>query len=295
VHLQYLGHPIANDPIYNDVAAWGDKGGKGGLFGDNSDFRTSSVEHDTSVSKLVDTLAASMHDIGRDSVDIHSSKTSDGAESPLEPPNPVDELGASEKQSRVGKGKDPCDDIRARFPEFNSRKGASLLIDDELKGGSEVGLVPQAVQAILHLRKLRDREDNYARYRDMERPVMPRKDIFKPASTTTTATIADLSASSSSHGTTTTSSISAKKGVRMMTNKERDAMSEEIRSPELIRLQKENPEYYISEDDKGTYCNVCGTPLLPDPKPEQLSIWLHAIRYCTCIPISSGIREMKPG
>jgi hypothetical protein len=216
VHLQYLGHPIANDPIYNDVAAWGDKGGKGGLFGDNSDFRTSSVEHDTSVSKLVDTLAASMHDIGRDSVDIHSSKTSDGAESPLEPPNPVDELGASEKQSRVGKGKDPCDDIRARFPEFNSRKGASLLIDDELKGGSEVGLVPQAVQAILHLRKLRDREDNYARYRDMERPVMPRKDIFKPASTTTTATIADLSASSSSHGTTTTSSISAKKGVRII-------------------------------------------------------------------------------
>ncbi|BGP52534.1 hypothetical protein JCM8202v2_000089 [Rhodotorula sphaerocarpa] len=33
VHLQYLGHPIANDPIYQNSAAWGESGGKGGVFG----------------------------------------------------------------------------------------------------------------------------------------------------------------------------------------------------------------------------------------------------------------------
>uniref|UniRef100_A0A0K3CAR6 Pseudouridine synthase n=1 Tax=Rhodotorula toruloides TaxID=5286 RepID=A0A0K3CAR6_RHOTO len=33
VHLQFLGHPIANDPIYQNRAAWGDEGGKGGVFG----------------------------------------------------------------------------------------------------------------------------------------------------------------------------------------------------------------------------------------------------------------------
>lgn len=33
VHLQFLGHPIANDPIYQNTAAWGATGGKGGVFG----------------------------------------------------------------------------------------------------------------------------------------------------------------------------------------------------------------------------------------------------------------------
>lgn len=32
VHLQYLGHPIANDPIYQNSAAWGSSGGKGGVY-----------------------------------------------------------------------------------------------------------------------------------------------------------------------------------------------------------------------------------------------------------------------
>lgn len=31
VHLQYLGYPIANDPLYND-AAWGPEKGKGGCY-----------------------------------------------------------------------------------------------------------------------------------------------------------------------------------------------------------------------------------------------------------------------
>ena len=34
VHLQYLGHPIANDPIYSNVSIWGDSLGKGG----NADY-----------------------------------------------------------------------------------------------------------------------------------------------------------------------------------------------------------------------------------------------------------------
>ncbi|WVQ80560.1 hypothetical protein IAT38_002665 [Cryptococcus sp. DSM 104549] len=31
VHLQYLGHPIANDPLYSEPAVWGTHGGKGGV------------------------------------------------------------------------------------------------------------------------------------------------------------------------------------------------------------------------------------------------------------------------
>ena len=31
--------------------------------------------------------------------------------------------------------------------------------------------------------------------------------------------------------------------------------------------------------DEGNHCKTCGVPLLPDPKPNQLCIWLHATRY----------------
>ena len=30
VHLQYLGHPIMNDPIYNHPTAWGEGNGQKG-------------------------------------------------------------------------------------------------------------------------------------------------------------------------------------------------------------------------------------------------------------------------
>lgn len=37
------------------------------------------------------------------------------------------------------------------------------------------------------------------------------------------------------------------------------------------------------EEDKGdgTFCPSCFVPLVPDPRPDQLFIWLHALRYKT--------------
>jgi hypothetical protein len=32
IHLQYLGHPIVNDPLYNNEAVWGKTNGKGGVY-----------------------------------------------------------------------------------------------------------------------------------------------------------------------------------------------------------------------------------------------------------------------
>lgn len=37
VHLQYLGHPIVNDPLYNDPCAFGPDRGRGGHFGGKTD------------------------------------------------------------------------------------------------------------------------------------------------------------------------------------------------------------------------------------------------------------------
>ena len=36
-------------------------------------------------------------------------------------------------------------------------------------------------------------------------------------------------------------------------------------------------------DEHGKFCRLCGVPLLPDPKPAQLCIWLHAKRYSSVV------------
>lgn len=281
VHLQFLGHPIANDPIYSDTAAWGKEGGKGGLFASAAEYRLPSNGHGDSVSKVVDALAATFTPSISDNEESSGvpsgipSKQATGSNSPMEAATPPSTLTAQEQEQgkqtnenrKLRKENKDLQNFKNRHPEFNTRKGAAVLIDDVLQGGSEVSLVPQAIQAITHLRKVRDEEDNFARYRDMERPPMPSNLLF---------------AHSVSKVNGTNRPKTARRGVKMMTNKEREALAEEPRTPELMRIQDENPEYYISQDEKGRYCNVCGTPLLPDPRVDQLSIWLHAIRYCEC-------------
>ena len=32
IHLQYLGFPILNDPLYNNTEVWGETNGKGGVY-----------------------------------------------------------------------------------------------------------------------------------------------------------------------------------------------------------------------------------------------------------------------
>lgn len=271
MHLQFLGHPIANDPIYSDTEAWGNEGGKGGLF-TQPQYRPASESYGEAVSKMVDNLAATFVPPSDGSSETPPQKAN-GIEPSLESATPSATPAMKDRPKQANgankprKEKKDLSDYKKKHPEFNTRKGAALLVDDTLQGGSEVSLVPQAIQAVTHLRKVRDEEDNFARYRDMERPPMPPNLLFtnsiimnKPKETNRPKT--------------------AKRGLKMMTNKEREALAEEARSDELIKLQGENPEYYIERDEQGTYCKVCGTPLLPDPSVDQLSIWLHAIRYC---------------
>lgn len=213
-----------------------------------------------------------------------------GRDSPMERPTPPSST-IKEDIRKQRKEKKDLQDFKNKHPEFNKRKGASIHLNDEndeLKGGSEVKLVPQAIEAIKFLRKVRDEEDDFARYKDMERiqpPPMPLNLSSSSSSSSNhfnTAPPSSLNTANITKVNGTNRPKTAKRGIKMMTNKERELLSEETRSQELIELQNQNPEYYIEKDliTGSTFCNVCGTPLLPDPKIEQLSIWLHAIRYC---------------
>lgn len=144
----------------------------------------------------------------------------------------------------------------------------------DLGGGSRVPLVPQAVEAITQLRKVRDEEDNFARFRDMDRPPLP------------VAELPRVGGSSQTNGVKpSTASLSAKRGLRFLSRQERDELAQQDKdaadSLEDESIRQEDPEWYIARDEKGTYCKKCGLPLLPDPEPCMLEIWLHALRYRT--------------
>lgn len=326
VHLQFLGHPIANDPIYSDTNAWGESGGKGGIFPlvdkktatkvEASEYKPISEAQEEAVEKMKEALTATFitsqtasSSSLKDEDTIIPSEDVSGVNTPLEPSTPLSAPSPSssaaslsgtegdksqagdkpkakivlrrerkESRRREGGGVNRPRDLaefKIRYPEFNARKGAPQLNDDStLQGGSEITLVPQAIHAINHLRKVRDEEDEYARYRDMEKPPMP--PVLPSATSSNKGSSLNVNKDKATNRPQT-----AKRGVKNMSSKEREILAEEVRSEELIRLQEDNPEYYVAKEDKGArHCNVCGTPLLPDPKVEQLSIWLHAMRYC---------------
>lgn len=157
-------------------------------------------------------------------------------------------------------------------------------VDDVLGGGSETTLSSEAMEAILELRRVRDAEDNFARYRDMDRPPLP-----------VALQIAEQAGNGGGkidgRAHIGQGSISAKRGLRMMSKQEREKIasanystvtsvpSGNGQNEDKDDGEMDDPLGYVGKDEKGEYCKVCGIPLLPDPKPDMLLIWLHAIRY----------------
>lgn len=274
VHLQYLGHPIANDPIYNNTLAWGKTGGRGGIFEPPAPriHPQQAADAAMTICSQSDRLAAA----GTDAV-------ASGLTSSIETPS-------EQSQSSVETGKKPnkaeSKALRQRLNalEVSKRKQARSAIQDVLGGGSEASLNEQAVQAITELRKIRDEEDNFARLKDMDRPPMP--------------PVAGVDAESASHSSKSNRkdddvnghSISAKRGLRSLSRQTRDTIASQHTASAPPEADSD-PSWYVARDEKGEYCKACGIPLLPDPTVEQLQIWLHAIRYCEPPCVSQRVRN----
>ena len=245
VHLQYLGHPIANDPIYNNKIAWGKGNAKGGLWRELD--RPYTLPNPPSIA------------VGKEMKE--SSTFAQVLKERLAPLNTsTGKTEKAERRKKEGKERD--------IPKVGSRGSTSLYVEDTLGGGSEATLSPAAVTAILHLRKVRDSEDNFARYRDMDRPPLPGPKHVQAGGT-----------ASGNGKISQTNSVSARKGLRMMSKQERSNLSEQYADSYHEGEEKSNPLWYVGRDEKGEYCISCGIPLLPDPTKEMLQIWLHAIRY----------------
>lgn len=80
VHLQYLGHPIVNDPIYN-MEAWGPEKGKGGKIGKTDEELLKALVEEHRSKQSLDVLGISEEDLNTNAENQDSGNSSECTES----------------------------------------------------------------------------------------------------------------------------------------------------------------------------------------------------------------------
>ncbi|BGP04257.1 hypothetical protein JCM10049v2_000055 [Rhodotorula toruloides] len=219
VHLQFLGHPIANDPIYQNRAAWGDEGGKGGVFGKDRGGTEEDREERRRRGQRV--LAREVERVKEDGE--QEAKGGKEGDAP-DPPRP--------RYNASG-------DLHSDIARANRSQPDSPANDDIASGSiaAEEALTAGAKRAIAALREVKDEADGFARERNLE-------------------------------------------AVERARRSERNLMSIDA-DPEVVSSAAEEDGAAERAGEADGFCSTCFTPLHPDPKPEALFIWLHAMRYKT--------------
>ncbi|GAA6033732.1 hypothetical protein JCM8097_004403 [Rhodosporidiobolus ruineniae] len=257
VHLQYLGHPIANDPIYQNAAAWGETGGKGGVFPGGAERGGSAEDREERRERGERALAAAA---AKESEALGGEGAGEGEGAKRqreEMPSRYNKQGELRTDLLPGghnahlapslstaAAATPAPSLPST-PAPAAAEGGGGEIDG--RAPHDLPLTASAARAIAALRAVKDQDDGFARSRDLEGVELARSSLV---------------------GGGNKLSIDA-----------------EVASPaegEGEGAAGEAEEVIESEDGReGGFCRTCFTPLLPDPRPEQLFIWLHAMRYTT--------------
>jgi len=142
VHLQYLGHPIPNDPLYGDPQVWGPTMGKGGvdLTPDRAEEESMNGEDgqgDDSVTQLSSQLARMR-----------------GEEA----------LPSGKIQPKTGKTEQDLARLKKRLKgELLPREASTVAEEDEAVGGSPIYLSREAREVIAKLRRQKDEAEDWAK------------------------------------------------------------------------------------------------------------------------------------
>lgn len=230
VHLQYLGHPIANDPVYSEERIWGANLGRGGVD-------VIPCEH-----RAAPTPPA--HLLSDNSPEALNLKPSDNTDTSL--------LLASEEES----------DARVKLLPRETGHDIGM--------GSPVPLSSEAVEIITKLRNMKDEDEDWSRWRDV---------VFRAKGSLAPKDIPRAPLPPQNR---------RKKGgpsVPQTPLPEDTSSTPQLTQGEaLARLsQMEAPSPAVDTVTGTLYCTECYLPLHPDPKPEKLYIFLHALRYTTSL------------
>ncbi|KZO92305.1 pseudouridine synthase [Calocera viscosa TUFC12733] len=276
VHLQYLGFPIANDPIYRADNVWGREGGKGGIALTPTEERTPSVMPEEAARALhlkLEEARRRVDGLGGDGV----LTAGDGV--PLAdtlPATPAPEEVASDAEPPIPVTSDaqfpPADDPSTHRSELPQTAAAAALLPRET--GADIGLsspVPlssQAIQIIKSLRDQKDKDEDWARWRDV---------VFR-------ARDAGRFLRGQGRAESASGSEVARRGHYALQDPPADADADADESEERKGSERPKEEEFHPMLDPATgtlFCPICYAPLHPDPKPERMYIFLHAWRYTT--------------
>ncbi|KAL1945478.1 hypothetical protein VTO73DRAFT_2329 [Trametes versicolor] len=296
VHLQYLGHPIANDPIYSDPRIWGENLGKGGI--------------DLTPSEERSAPQAPGHfqfDAATNPESLHKGETATASSS-----------SATE----------PSGEAVAAGPKLLPRETGH-----DIGMGSPVPLSAEAVGIITRLRNMKDEAEDWGRWRDVvfrakgklvphgfDIPLPPQNQRKRGGAAFAALSIAATPPPDAADAPTTGMDAAAAptadtddepprtdqitlEDVAKFANStppvsetptplaDTPAAASELTSPTaeqtpLSVFAASEPivtETPIGDAEGMHYCPECFVPLHPDPKPETLYIFLHALRYTTSL------------
>ncbi|KAF9478116.1 tRNA-pseudouridine synthase [Pholiota conissans] len=264
VHLQFLGFPIANDPIYSEKRIWGDAMGKGGIDITPSDLR----------------------------------------EAPAPPTHLKDLVASSGSPESLTKAE--ADTEGPATPKLLPRETG-----DDIGMGSPVPLSQQAVEVITKLRNMKDEDEDWSRWRDVvfrAKGVMrPKNMVIKPPPPQNRrkrggkAETVTVRPSWNNPNEPEPSTLEVPTSMESLSSAAPDISTLSITTPEATEqtevVEELSPPQITLEDaiaqvanapattiecatpTEQIYCPECYLPLHPDPKPEKLYIFLHALKY----------------
>ncbi|KAI0767185.1 pseudouridine synthase [Fomes fomentarius] len=285
VHLQYLGHPIANDPIYSDSRIWGEKLGKGGVDLTPSDERAAPQ----APSQFQFDPSTNPESITRPPDVVISEQT-------------VDENPDGESRPKL-------------LPRETGH---------DIGMGSPVPLSAEAVGIITRLRNMKDEAEDWGRWRDVvfraksalsprivtiPLPPQNKRKRGGPAFTSTTSTDADAREEKAIHATTNAPALAPAPAdeepprTNQLTAEDVTELALHSASTPLLRsatdplpatevptpdptsppVTESASAEPVADENGMLYCPECFVPLHPDPKPESLYIFLHALKYTTSL------------
>ena len=276
VHLQFLGHPIANDPVYSSKRIWGPSEGKGGIDMSPSAERTAPEAPDHLKG------LASIHNPER----LNWREGMKGAQAP------TDEGGKPKLLPR-----ETGEDIGMGSPVPLSAEAVRIITrlrnqkDEDEDWGRWRDVVFKAKGALnprnlvvspppLQNRRVRGNKATLLQ--------KPKKAERAPGDAVVVVEEEISSKETASPSPSTSSSTSPSTSVSTAPTTPLDSsISPPCHTPSEIisKIASMEPAVDINTviQSDNYYCPECYLPLHPDPKPEKLYIFLHARKYTTSL------------
>ncbi|KZT06240.1 pseudouridine synthase [Laetiporus sulphureus 93-53] len=285
VHLQFLGYPIANDPVYSKTKIWGEKLGKGGLDLTPSDERSAPAPPEQFNLQGADNPES-----------LSRRQPSRTPELNAEPTEPKELPG---KTSNNQDGQE--EETSAGRPKLLPRETGH-----DIGLGSPVPLSAEMVGVITRLRNMKDENEDWSRWRDVvfrakgalspygvKVPLPPqnRRKRGGPVHRSVTHE-KDDGANGAANTEPEPTQLTLEEALEKAQEFESLQTAESPTETPVLLTPSEFPvpapimdesSHTLTAAEVASYCPECYLPLHPDPKPERLYIFLHALRYTTSL------------